>query len=657
MRASGAESGGGGSAPWVSLALVTLFALVMLQTERSAEPLVMIAAERLAEASLQFEEHPYLEPGDALRAQLGGDRVLAIRHGYEEERVANGDPPVLAGVMRQQQKELDALVEEAEGALDALPARVLGVDPSAWRPTTWISYVALHSSLGHLLGSGLLLLLLGLYLEPSIGPFRISLVALCSTVGGALGYAFSVPEGSHVLIGSSGLLAGWLAVFAWELRSSHREPFYALALVGGALWLVLPIWLGMPWSLQHPGVELFGDLPSSTTVMHALTGGVAGGLASDWILRLLGGRRDESRMSHGTRTSTGNASLDQALEERAAGRDEVAYQKLAVLLHQEPEQLDAALLMADVARALGRHSAADSALLRAIRIEAKREETTSAVRHWLDLTRREIPREADAALLIRIATLLRLHDHPRAASQALRAALERATGSNTAPVATRIARAAQELDPTIAHDAAWRALGCAELTLEERQNLEDLLAVVMPRLPGAEVLLSNAWSDGAERPAAIDVETHTRVLDIVRAIPVKLDEEGVHIATKGGSKKRVLYDRIQAVAVAAVHGITDKPVLVVDLVLNWNQTRETKLRVIRMRGDRFDPRRLVAPAGGGTALDAFRTLMGTLLDRSSATALPDRDSAVGIPFASFEELALYERTVLMAESPLSENDA
>ena len=41
------------------------------------------------------------------------------------------------------------------------------------------------------------------------------------------------------------------------------------------------------------------------------------------------------------------------------------------------------------------------------------------------------------------------------------------------------ARAAQELDPIIAHDAAWRALGCAELTLEERQNLEDLLAGVM----------------------------------------------------------------------------------------------------------------------------------------------------------------------------------
>jgi tetratricopeptide (TPR) repeat protein len=371
------------------------------------------------------------------------------------------------------------------------------------------------------------------------------------------------------------------------------------------------------------------------------------------VLRLLAGQHEETRVIHSARTSTGSASLDEALRERAAGRDESAYEKLTVLLHKQPEQLDAALLMSDVARALGRHSAADAAMLRAIRIEAKCDETTAAVRHWLDLTEREIPREADAALLIRMATLLRHREHPRAASEALREALERATGSNTAPVATRIARAAQELDPTLAHDAAWRALGSPELTLEERQNLEDLLEVVMPRMPGAEVMLAGAWGENAQRPAAIEVETHTRVLDLVRATPIKLDDEGLHIASQGGAKKRVLFDRIDAVAVAAVQGISQKPILIMDLVLNWKETRETKLRVIRLRGDRFDPRRIVR---ADTALDAFRALLGTLLERSGATPLPDRDSALGSPFASFEQLSLYERTVLMAESSPWEMD-
>lgn len=654
MAASGTGSGGRGAAPWVALLLVTAFGLATLHMQRSSAPQVVTARERLSEASLYFAANPYLEPGQALHRHLGDDRVRSIRRSYEEERAARDEARVLAGVMRHQQRELDALTDDAARALDSLPARTMGVDPSDWRPVTWLQYVALHSSWRHLAGSAVLLLLLGLYLEPALGTLRTALVTLGATLGGALGYAFEVTQGSPVLIGSSGLLAGWLAVFAWELRASRREPFYALGLVAGLLWLVLPPRLGAAWGLSYPGVELLGDPPSADLVFRALLGGAVGGLSTHWVLLLLGGQRDQDGMSHSARTSTGSATLDQALEERAAGRDEVAYQKLAVLLHKEPEQLDAALLMADVARALGRHSAADSAMLRAIRIEAKRDQTTAAVRHWLDLTQREIPRETDAALLIRMATLLRHHDHPRAASQALRAALERATGSNTAPVATRIARAAQELDPTIAHDAAWRALGCIELTLEERQNLEDLLAVVMPRLPGAEVMLSNAWADGARRPEAIEVDTHTRVLDIVRAIPLRLDDEGLHIATRGGAKKRVLYERIEAVAVAAVQGIAPKPVLVVDVVLNWKETREPKLRLIRMRGDRFDPRRVVRAE---TALEAFRTLVQTLLERATAVPLPDRESALGSPFASFEELALYERTVLMAESPLSENDA
>ena len=323
------------------------------------------------------------------------------------------------------------------------------------------------------------------------------------------------------------------------------------------------------------------------------------------------------------------------------------------MLEQEPEQLDCALLLSDVARSLGRHDAAESAMLRVIRIEAKRDETSSAVRHWLDLTQREIPRSADPALLIRIAALLRHHDHPRAASLALRQALERASGSNTAAVSSRVARAAQELDPSIAHDAAWRALGCSELTLEERQNLEDLLGTVIMKLPGAELMLSKARVD-CEEPAPIEIETRGRVLDLVDAVPLELDEDGLRVVTKGGNKKRILFDRIGAVAVAAVGGLSDKPVLVVDVVLNWAETGDDRLRVVRMRGDKFDPRS-VLPAK--SPLEALRRLVQVLLDEAKATPLPARESALGSPFASFEELQLYEHIVLMAEPPPSENGA
>ena len=651
---SSATRSASGSLPWVSLLLATVFGLATIQAVGASRPQVALAEERLRDAIGYFEAHPYLEPGDVVRDKLTHARVMELRANHEQRREAEGDPPVIAGIMRRQQKELDGIAYEVRQAIAALPVRALGVDPSEWRPTTLLTYVALHSGTFHLAGSLLLLLLIGLFLEPALGPTRMLLVSTFATLGAGMGYAFSLPDVGHVMIGSSGMLAGLLVVFAWELRVSRNEGFYPVTLVGGGLWLLLPSWLGTPWSLWHPGVELLSAMPSPTVVYTGLAGGVAGAMSSHLVLRLLGGRRDESNITHSAKTSTGSATLDQALKERAAGREESAYQMLTVLLHKEPEQLDAALLLSDVARSLGRHDAAESAMLRAIRIEAKRNETAAAVRHWLDLAQREVPRGADPALLIRVAALLRHHDHPRAASEALREALSRATGSNTAPVAMRIARAAQELDPTIAHDAAWRALGCPELSLEERQNLEDLLAVVMPKLPGAEVMISNAWSDEASRPAAIEIETHTRVLDLVRAVPLDLDEEGLHIATRGGRKKRILYDRIDAVAVAAVQGLSQKPVLVIDVVLNWAETREPRLRVLRMRGDKFDPRRVV---DADSPLEAFRRLVETLIERASATPLPDRESALGSPFASFEEMALYERTVLMAESPLSESDA
>ena len=100
---------------------------------------------------------------------------------------------------------------------------------------------------------------------------------------------------------------------------------------------------------------------------------------------------------------------------------------------------------------------------------------------------------------------------------------------------------------------------------------------------------------------------------------------------------------------AAVHGIGPKPVILVDLVLNWMTPKSETLRVIRLRGDQFDPRRVLA--GQGSAADSLRVLVKTVLERSNAIPLPDREGALGRPFASFEELAIYQRAVLLVEGP------
>ena len=117
---------------------------------------------------------------------------------------------------------------------------------------------------------------------------------------------------------------------------------------------------------------------------------------------------------------------------------------------------------------------------------------------------------------------------------------------------------------------------------------------------------------------------------------------------ESGGKKRVRFDRIEAVAVASVDGVGGRPVILIDLVFNWMSLTAEPLRLVRLRCDRFDPRRLV-PAKADP-LDAVRVLVKRLLRRADATPLPDLQSASGMPFAAYPSLAAYQRDVLMVET-------
>lgn len=181
-------------------------------------------------------------------------------------------------------------------------------------------------------------------------------------------------------------------------------------------------------------------------------------------------------------------------------------------------------------------------------------------------------------------------------------------------------------------------------------------AVRTPPLPDTEPQLDDVEPAGEPQPAGEGGEDFDdvallpdtrRSLRARPAVPVSLDEEGLSIEVEAGSKTVLPYARIEAVAAGAVQGLADKPVLVVDVVLNWLAVPDEPLKVVRLRSDTFDPRRIVPDKG--SALEALRALLDQLITRSGATPLPGRDAALGNPFASFPDLATYDRTVLMAE--------
>jgi membrane associated rhomboid family serine protease len=136
-------------------------------------------------------------------------------------------------------------------------------------------------------------------------------------------------------------------------------------------------------------------------------------------------------------------------------------------------------------------------------------------------------------------------------------------------------------------------------------------------------------------------------IKVVDAKPVALQENKLRLLVSDERRAKLEYETIEAVAVAAVRGMGPKPVLVIDLLLNWRSLEETPLRVIRLRSCDFDPCSVVPEADN--SLSALKRLVDRLLEESGGVALPGPDAARGEPFEVFEELALYEREVLQVE--------
>jgi hypothetical protein len=127
------------------------------------------------------------------------------------------------------------------------------------------------------------------------------------------------------------------------------------------------------------------------------------------------------------------------------------------------------------------------------------------------------------------------------------------------------------------------------------------------------------------------------------AAPSALDERTLALVLPGGRAARLELAKIQAIAVGTVSGLGPKPVILVDLLLNHDELGGGPLRLVRLRSDRFDPRRLAA---GATALDAFHAFLNELATRTNAALLPDPESFRGGALAKYADLDAWQRQVL-----------
>ncbi len=131
---------------------------------------------------------------------------------------------------------------------------------------------------------------------------------------------------------------------------------------------------------------------------------------------------------------------------------------------------------------------------------------------------------------------------------------------------------------------------------------------------------------------------------VVEAVPTAFADGGLRIRVAGDRVARVTWSQISGVATAVVKGLAQKPVLLIDLLLNWSDLDAQTLQVIRIRSDAFDPRKLDSESAD--AKTALEGMVARVLEETGATPLPDRAAASGKPYATFEDLAGYEFEVL-----------
>jgi tetratricopeptide (TPR) repeat protein len=144
-----------------------------------------------------------------------------------------------------------------------------------------------------------------------------------------------------------------------------------------------------------------------------------------------------------------------------------------------------------------------------------------------------------------------------------------------------------------------------------------------------------------DEPPAEPVLRSAKVLE---GVPLGIGEEALEVEIDGRGVGRIPYSRIEALAVAAVSGLSARPVLVMDLVLNWKADPAEPLKLIRIKGNLFDPLSLAPEAE--SPLHALKEIIATIADRSGAECLPDSAAVAGDPFRRFQDLAQYEQAIL-----------
>ncbi len=572
-----------------------------------------------------------------------------------------------------------------------------GIVPAAPSLSGLAAHLFLHAGWLHLCGTLACLALAGPWLEAKLGRALFLMTYLAAGLAGATLYVTTHPASPAAWIGGSAAASGLLGALLALVGRGRMELLGVAAGLAPSLrvpgWTLAAFWLGRELA------GLAGD-GNSGLLVHLGSFGFGALLA-------LGLRRTaviEAEPVAGSQAGAPASRRRGAAAARVPVPSDPA--QLEALLGESADVEIARTFLAR-AEADGQRDAARCTLAKRLfeAVEWRRREPAVALGRVL-VEAALLPCGALEPML-QLAGWLRGAGHALESGAVLHVAL---AGADAA-AAGKIARAARRSDPVIAYRAAERALGDAALAPSDRKAFEGLQLEAEREVASRGIILIPGAA-GAREPEpppplrmpessvparalrlgeAIEIESEPapvpvalpdpvqagdaafldafhaalaepegetpkaeppplRRLRVREAVPKRLEDDAIVLELPGRDPVRLRFARIHAVALAGVRGLSeragDKPVLLVDLCLSAEA--EPELSALRLRSDRFDPRRL-SQKPEPSPLKALRALAATLALRANAALLPEAGAAGEAPLRIFRDLDSYQREVLRAK--------
>jgi membrane associated rhomboid family serine protease len=646
--------------PVLSVGLAALWLLVGLAVEVGYSARAERGALEMRGAVQYALDHPAVKVPPRLLPP-----IRALMPGFESNEMfaflrktpASGPNP---------QEEFDVMVARAFASVDAHPHRSLGVVPAHLVPRTFASYWLLHSGTPHLLATLALWLLLAPVLERLWGRPVFGGLLLATTLLAAGVYTLVHPRSDCALVGGSALLAFSAAAIAVRFRSEDLDllgwlPGPARLELSAPAWGVVLIWVayeaGLHWLVrgaQPPGLD--NAVGYSAHAAAALLGGLA-----PRAMERLGWEQRFGAPPVATRAGAAERfDFQKILTLRARGESERAFDLLENELRRSARNRDAVTTFWQMCIERGEPERAASAMRQLVGEELRRGADEVAVAQWRELAEHLPALRLPPPLLFRLAPVVRRVDGDESAVIVIQQLLDADDAVLESAGLARAARLAEDLAPALAVQAARRALATGRLADGPRVELEQLLERRAPALEDGGDPLPEKPEPGPAPPPNVFYEQSDRSafgeiddlgsLDqsfpdgaLFDAVPRRIEADGIHLEVAGAGEMGLAFPRLRGVSVAGVHGLGPKPVVLIDLLVDGAGS-EQPLRVLRLRSDRFSPRRLFPEAGG--SLDALRRLVQLVLSRCDARPLPDAEGAAARPVRVYDSVDEYHAAVI-----------